>query len=402
MSSERRKLFLAIPALNESAFLPATLQAIEAQTLQPAGVFVCVNQPDAWWTGTEEQQSICLDNQKTIAGLQACRSLNVTVVDRSSPGQGWQGKQSGAGWARRAALDAVDLVAEPGDIMVSMDADTFYPPAYLQAVHDAFEGVKGAVALSVPFYHRLGDCGEENRAMLRYELYMRHYFLQLVRIGSPYAFIALGSAIAVPVRAYRAIQGITPFKAGEDFYFLQKLRKTGKIILHAREVVYPSSRFSARAGFGTGPAIGRGVRGNWTSYPFFPEASFNAIKETYRLFPELYDRNLPTPMDAFFEKQFGRVDIWDSLRRNFKSQDRFIRACHEKIDGLRILQFLKFHRQLAGDDRPGEEVLSEFMDRHMPGGCGAAFNFAESPVEELALLRDRVFQHELDARKAMP
>ena len=398
------KLFIAIPALNESAYLPATLQAVEAQTLRPAGVFVCVNQPDAWWTGTEEQQAVCRDNQKTIAWLRDYHALNLSVIDRSSPGLGWQGKQSGAGWARKAALDAVNQAADSGDIMVSMDADTFYPRDYLQAVHAAFADAPGAVALSAPFYHHLGDVVDENRALLRYELYMRHYFLHLVRIASPYAFIALGSAISLPVRAYRTIRGITPFKAGEDFYFLQKLRKTGNVLVYCDASVYPSSRFSARAGFGTGPAIGRGVQGNWSAYPFFPEASFDAVLETYRLFPDLYDSDLPTPMDAFFEKQFGNSPIWPPLRKNFRTREHFVRACHEKIDGLRLLQFLKFHRSQAHDNRPGETVLADFMNRYLPDGPrpGLPFSFDSSPIGELDALRARIYRYELEVRKNLP
>lgn len=398
---EARKLFIAIPALNESVYMPTMLRSIAAQTLLPDKVFVCVNQPEAWWSGTEDQQAVCRDNQKTMDGLHAYKELHIEVLDRSSPGRGWQGKQSGAGWARKVALDAVNRAADQQDIMISMDADTFYPPDYLRAVHDAFAAAPHAVALSAPFYHCLGDSVEENRALLRYELYMRHYFLQLARINSPYAFIALGSAIALPARAYRAIRGITPFKAGEDFYFLQKLRKTGRVLNHCRALVYPSSRFSARAGFGTGPAIGRGVKGDWSAYPFYPAASFDAAMETYRLFPDLYDGDGPTPMDPFLEKQFGSAFIWEPLRINFRTRDHFVRACHEKIDGLRLLQFMKFHRGRIADPRTDEDILADFLNRHVPKASNRKLSFETSPIEDLDALRNEIFRYELEIRKTL-
>ncbi len=111
---------------------------------------------------------------------------------------------------------------------MSMDGDTFYKPGYLEAVCDSLGAHPRATALSAPFYHPLGPVEEQNRALLRYELYMRHYFLNLLRIDSPYAFLALGSTISLPVWAYRKVGGISPFKAGEDFYFLQKLGQGGK------------------------------------------------------------------------------------------------------------------------------------------------------------------------------
>ena len=78
------------------------------------------------------------------------------------------------------------------------------------------------IGLAVPYYHKLiGDATD--RLILRYEIYMRCYLINLLRIQNPYAFTALGSAMAVTVRAYRKAGGLTPVKSGEDFYFLQNL-----------------------------------------------------------------------------------------------------------------------------------------------------------------------------------
>ena len=397
------KCYIALPAINESAYLPAALDSIARQTHRPARVFICVNQPDAWWQEVGEKKDICFDNRKTLYWLNSFHDLDIEIIDRSSPGLGWQGKQAGAGWARKVAMDAINLTADERDIMVSMDADTRYEPDYLHAVQRAFSSNRDAVALSAPFYHRLGPSDQENRALIHYELYMRHYFLNLVRIHSPYAFIALGSAIALPVRSYRKIRGITPFKAGEDFYFLQKLRKMGRILNHCDAVVYPSARISSRAGFGTGPAIRKGLDSGDNAYPLFHEAFFDKISETYRLFPQLYNQNVPTPMDAFLDRQFGTAAIWDPLRRNFKTQDHFIRACHEKIDGLRILQYLKFctnHDHGKGTD---EDIFAGFVKANIPELAESitTFSFSSSTVAELDELRNLVFQYELAVRKRM-
>lgn len=399
------KIFIAIPAMNESEYLPGMFHSLANQTHPPAKVFVCVNQPDAWWNETGDKLAVCHDNGKTLDWLLNFKDLDVEVIDRSSPGKGWQGNQSGAGWARRVATGAANLAAGGNDLIGCMDADTDYPPDYLQNVCRAFSAHPAALALAAPFYHRLGPSEDENRALLRYELYMRQYFLNLIRINSPYAFIALGSAITVPAHAYRKVRGITPFKAGEDFYFLQKLRKAGMVLNHCDSVVYPSCRVSSRAGFGTGPAIGKGLAGDWRSYPFFPKAYFDRIRETYQLFPNLYDQNMPTPMDDYLEKQFGTACIWEPLRRNFKTCAHFVRACHEKIDGLRLFQYLRYCRKNDAVAFSDEDVLSEFMKNSMPDSLdkprSPEISLEYSSIAELDRLRNMIFKYELEVRKRL-
>ncbi len=96
--------------------------------------------------------------------------------------------------------------------------------------------------------------------------------------GARISFTAIGSAMALPVKSYRAIGGMTPHKSGEDFYFLQKLRKFGKVLTWNKEKVYPEARYSDRVFFGTGPAMIKGRDGDWSSYPIYPFELFDEIK----------------------------------------------------------------------------------------------------------------------------
>ncbi len=117
-------------------------------------------------------------------------------------------------------------------------------PVIFNRLLNTFKHHPDAVALSVPYYHNLTGDEEKDRAILRYEIYMRYYAINLWRIGSPYNFTAVGSAMALPVWAYRAIGGITPHKSGEDFYFIQKLRKyRGNINLERGESLSGSPLF---------------------------------------------------------------------------------------------------------------------------------------------------------------
>jgi hypothetical protein len=334
-----KKLHLALPAFNERDFLPQCITAIEKQDFQNFHLYIAVNQPKEYWE-KPEKRAICENNQETLKYLKRISSANITVFDLASKNKAFPEKNSHVGSMRKFLMDTINKKAAADDIILSMDADTYYPENYLSAIHESFTKTK-AVALSIPYYHKLGDDDNINRLMLRYEIYMRCYVINLWRISSPYCFSALGSAFALPIKSYNAINGITPKKSGEDFYFLQKLRKYGEILHWTESCAFPAARYSDRVFFGTGPALIKGKNKDWNSYPIYPRAFFEEIAATYELFPILYKENTTTPMDAFLEKQFPGEHVWLKLRKNFIREKDFVRACHQKIDALRILQFLK-------------------------------------------------------------
>lgn len=367
------------------------------QTTHDFRVFICVNQPDEWWK-VPGKRHICEANRETLRFLEEYSAFPVSVIDHCTPGNGWNGKKHGVGWARKTLMDAIDKVAGPKDIIISLDADTTFGENYFSSVAGTFAAHPDAVALAVPYYHKLVEDERANRAMLRYEIYMRYYSLNLWRTGSPYTFTALGSAMAVPVWAYRAVRGMTPKMSGEDFYFLQKLRKFGKMIFHNPEKVYPAARFSDRVYFGTGPAMIRGDQGDWESYPFYSLHYFDEIRNTADLFPAFFHQTKDTVVVDFLRRILNEQDPFSQLRENFKDQATFIRACHEKFDGLRVLQFLKDRQK--SDPAKDEENLLEYLGRIYPDEYKAIihdpenFSFGKSSITELDLLRNFLVKKE--------
>ncbi|NVO20346.1 MAG: glycosyltransferase family 2 protein [Bacteroidetes bacterium] len=332
-------LHIALPVLDETATISAVLNCLFLQTVQDFRLYVCVNQPDEWWNEPSKRR-ICLENASLLNFLHSLKDERIVIIDRTSPGKGWLGKNHGIGWARKTLMDRISEVADKKDIIVSMDADTSFDPGFLESILSNVLVNPEVVGYSIPYYHRITGIEDLDRAMLRYEIYMRAYAINLWRIKSPYCFTALGSAIAVPVWAYRAIGGLTPKLSGEDFYFLQKLVKFGTILHWTTEQVYPAARLSERVYFGTGPALIKGLAGNWESYPIYNVEFFKPISEAYKLFPRLFEKDIPTPLDEFLACRSGGLP-WAGIRKNSRSREQFIRACHEKIDGLRILQYLK-------------------------------------------------------------
>jgi hypothetical protein len=385
------KLHITIPLMDELEYLPVLLKCIDAQDVRDFAVYFCVNQPDAWWDDGGKRE-VCERNQQSMAYIREQADFPVKLIDRCSKGKGWQGKDHGVGWARKVVMDAASADADAADIIISLDGDTCFAEGYFRSVLDNFDEHGDAVGLSVPYYHKLCGREAEDRAILRYEIYMRHYAVNLWRIRNPYSYTALGSAMALPVKSYRAIGGMTPKKSGEDFYFLQKLVKFGRLLTWNREKVYPAARFSDRVFFGTGPAMIKGAMGHWDSYPIYHHSLFDDVGATYDAFPRLYAGAEGTPMDAFFASHMRDDDPWEPLRRNSRTVEVFTKACRDRIDGLRILQFLKqMQRTIAMSD---EDCLLDFFALYHPGLteelglCRGIVNFEEEEIPRLDAIRN--------------
>lgn len=354
--SHNPTIYVALPVMDEADTLPSCLSCIENQTYRSFKVILCVNQPDEWWE-IPGKKAICENNNQTLELLSKKDKNVYTIIDKSSKGLGWKGNKKGVGRARKIIMDFIVGTADSKDIILSLDADTSFRRGYFSSIIETFSTCKDVVALANPYYHMLTGSEPEDKSVLRYEIYMRNYAINLLIIGSPYSFTALGSAIALPVSSYKAIGGLSPKLSGEDFYFLQKLRKYGKIRIYNNEKVFPAARFSDRVFFGTGPAMIKGNKGDWESYPIYHHSLFYKIEETYSLFNTLFHNDIRTPMTEFLQKQFAAQDIWSLLRSNFINTESFIRACHEKVDGLRIMQYLKSEQSLL--QKTDEECLLE-------------------------------------------
>ncbi len=372
-------IHIALPVLNESFQLPRFLQSLDRQKYRDFDLTACVNQYDNWWLDPAKRVQ-CEDNRKSLALLRQPQKFPVNILDKSLPGSGWQPKKGGVGRARKTIMDTIAADANDRDIIVSMDADTDYPPDYLVVIAEYFRKHPDHLGLTLPYFHVQTKNEENNRLMIRYEIYMHYYALNMIRIGNPYRFTALGSAMAFPVWAYCRVGGLTPVLSGEDFYFLQKLVKSGTIGYFAPTTAYPSSRFSARVNFGTGPALIKGRAGNWDSYPFFSSGLFDLVAETFLLFPRLFEHDISTPMDDFLKETFKTENVWGPLRDNYKDRRNFVRACISKVDGLRILQFLK--KNYSGD---GKNLLplTAFIRAH------SLFPVSD---EDLAVLQEKGFE----------
>jgi len=394
---------LALPVLNELENLPALLDDLKQQEEQNFTLWVCVNHYEQWRNLPDKQTQIS-NNEQSLVYLKSFHVIDIRLIDKASPGNGWPRKKGGVGWARKTLMDAIAREADDNSLIVSIDADTRYPKNYLAAINETFKQHSKAIGLAVPYYHQSGNNEENNRLILRYEIYMRNYVLNMLRIGNPYAYSALGSAMAFPVWAYKKVGGLTPVVSGEDFYFLQKLVKNGVVLFWTDTVAKPSPRFSDRVVFGTGPALIKGNSGDWSSYPIYHHSLFDEVKQTFEIFPHLFEKDISTPMDTFLKEQFKEDNIWHPLRKNFKDRKNFIRACINKVDGLRILQYLRKKQESVVLDN--NQNLVDFLFTYYNNTMDDSFkkhfkdfDFDGAAVCFLDLIREFMFEQEMILRR---
>jgi hypothetical protein len=246
-----------IPAYDELEYFIKTLESLfrnDAKVLGDTLIIVVVNNSDLISTDSE----VFKNNQQLLAELRQLNKKysNLGWIDCSSKGCGLK-KNGGVGVARKIGMDSALLYLnwKPDSVIFSLDADTIVSHNYLLEVLSFFKKNKNIVCATIPFEHLRDGTAGENRAISEYEFYLEYYVDMLKRSGSPYAYHAVGSAMTFRAESYIKAGGMKVNCAGEDFYFLQAMRKIGKIGEVVNTKVYQSSRPSDRVPFGTGPTI---------------------------------------------------------------------------------------------------------------------------------------------------
>jgi hypothetical protein len=246
------------------------------------------------------------------------------------------------------ALRYLDRECDP--LLLCLDADSPVAPGYLAAVTNFFARNPDAVAGVTEYRHRTGLNPAWDAAIVQYELYLRHYVCGLEYAGSPYAYPSIGSTIVCRADAYVRAGGMRIRSAGEDFYFLQSLRKIGSVGRITAACVHPSSRPSDRVPFGTGPAVRRLCAGD--AQHFHHPAIFETLRGLLSAVETAMDSEL-ADADAMTARQYGIAanflgatgfaDAWRKIVRNVPAgRPARLQAFHTWFDAFRTLKFVHF------------------------------------------------------------
>jgi len=318
-------IVVVIPCLNE----PDLLDSLESLfTCEPsnclAEVILVINSP----AGCHED--IRAQNLKTLeeASRWSTEHSNPRLVFHVLHVPDLPPKQAGVGLARKIGMDEAvrrfDDIGHPAGIIVCYDADCRCERNYLRSIERHFEKNPRTPGCSIYFEHPLDGPLDAKvyEAIAAYELHLRYYVHGLRYAGFPHAHHTIGSCMAVRADVYKQQGGMNKRKAGEDFYFLQKIFPLGAFTELTDTTVNPSPRGSDRVPFGTGKAVQAHLAGNKIST--YPLEAFLDLK---MLFDGLHATDRDEPL--------LRSDLGDGLPeslRTFLREQRFTEALAEIRD----------------------------------------------------------------------
>jgi len=267
-------------------------------------------------------------------------------------------KHAGVGLARKIGMDeALRRLPDGNGVIVNYDADCRCDPNYLRAIEEHFERNPKTPGCSIYFEHPPGPAD-------LYELHLRYYVEGLRYAGHPYAFHTIGSCMAVRADVYMEQGGMNKRKAGEDFYFLQKVIALGNYTDLLTTRVIPSPRESHRVPFGTGKAVSDQMRGKPAmTYPF------EAFEDLKTFFADV--EHPPETMIRFLEPQ-GFADKLQEIRNNTSTPDAFRDRFFRWFNGFMVMKYIHYARDNHYGPRP---VLDEA--RRLPGMTAAKNLLAE-------------------------
>ncbi len=261
--------------------------------------------------------------------------------------------QAGVGLARKIGMDEaaarIATSADSAGVIACLDADCTVAVNYLAGLCDEFGAHPGCPGVSIYFEHPDLFAGNNPvcRALIDYELHLRYCIAGQRFAGFPYAFHAVGSALACSAMAYVEQGGMNLRQGGEDFYFAQKLIASGGYRALNSTTVYPGVRESSRVPFGTGPAISRSLEAGGELETFAPqtfrdlEAFCTALEKATRGDALELTAGLPAALREFLDGQEFAVRL-EEICSNVAPEANFRRRVWRWFNAFRFLKYAQY------------------------------------------------------------
>lgn len=294
-------------------------------------------------------------------------------------------KQAGVGLARKIGMDEAvrrfEYLNNKKGIIVCFDADCQCSPDYLQEIYKFYLSSPNANAALVYFEHPLEGNFDNNvyEGIINYELHLRYYKNAIQYAGLPFGHHTVGSCITVTSEAYQKQGGMNKRKAGEDFYFLQKIFPLGSIYDINSATVFPSPRPSDRVPFGTGKAINDLLNSGETDYLTYNPQTFIDLKllgdQVSNLYHEKNYESIINKLPESIQDYLNKIQFLDHLfriKKNCGTESQFIKSFYNWFNAFMTLKYVHFAR----DDYYKETevliaanwVLSELTNYSVPTG----------------------------------
>lgn len=380
LATEAFEHCLVIPCFNEQ---PGFAEQLMRGPLwqQNMLVIVVINQPNAEphrARQTGYRPALVTADNKNLLGFfqqfpKVAQTPDLCVCQPSGDNSAWlvidactslaPAPKQGVGLARKIGCDVAVALWQQAKIsspwLHCTDADAKLPCNYFDLPAPEKQNSGGQYSGAYyNFTHIEGDApAMAFKATQLYESAIVYYAKSLRWATSPYAFTALGSAIAVGFESYCKVRGFPKKSAGEDFYLLNKLAKVG-LIYSAPQVIEIQTRTSQRVPFGTGPATQTIIEQlkagdpyryyhpkcfvalrHWLEFAQPLALSIRATRSDGGCDAEALLAGLPLPAAQALHA-IGISELLNHLKRQAKSQNQATKAIHDWFDGFKTLKFI--------------------------------------------------------------
>lgn len=356
--SRKLKYCIVIPCYNEDRLLVSLDSIWNCQRPESEiEVVIVVNSSETDTTDVINQNLKTIDEFEIWKQAHIDPAIKLHLVHI----RGIPKKHAGAGMARKTGMDFAvrrfNAIDQKDGIIISFDADCTCDENYLYEIESGFTRNDRADCAILYFEHPVqGDDfpPEIYSGIVQYELHLRYHigFLRFIRF--PYAYHTLGSCFAVKADAYIKQGGMNRRKAGEDFYFLQKIFTSGKTVEINQTRICPSPRPSLRVPFGTGPVIHKMFSGSHSILETYNPQAYLDLGRFFQIMPQLYRikqstlnsllRELPDSIKEFLVTRNVDKKL-DEVNRNTANHRSFVKRIYNWFNGFMVVKYLNATHQ---------------------------------------------------------
>jgi hypothetical protein len=346
--SKDLKIIVVIPSYNEKNIQPTidSLFLKQDNFSFAVEVIVLINNSESEIEEIKEQNLLTLKTLQNLSETYSNSNMHLipVLIGDLDP------KHAGVGWARKLGMDLATQrfrTINFNGIIVGLDADTLVDSNYFNSIYSFFLN-NNYNAASIHFEHPIiGNSFSEVhlKQIIYYELHLRYYKNSLKYSNLPYSFHTIGSAFALTASAYARQGGMNRRKAGEDFYFINKLIK-GEIFGEINDTkVIPSPRISHRVPFGTGRAILEGLNSQKDLSITYDFQCFEIINSWINSIEnkDFKYGNFPEKLKAYMD-----YEIWIKhhimMLNNTNSHKSYLKLFYNIFDAFWMLKFIHFLR----------------------------------------------------------
>ena len=346
--SKDLKIIVVIPSYNEKNIQPTidSLFLKQDDFSFNVEVIVLINNSESEIEEIKEQNLLTLKTLQNLSETYSNSNMHLIPVLIGD----LDAKHAGVGWARKLGMDIATQrfrTINFNGIIVGLDADTVVESNYLNSIYSFFSN-NNFNAASIYFEHpTTGDSFSDVHLeqIKYYELHLRYYKNSLKYSNLPYSFHTIGSAFALTASAYARQGGMNRRKAGEDFYFINKLIK-GEIFGEINDTkVMPSPRISNRVPFGTGRAILEGLNTKKDLSLTYDFQSFEVIHSWINRIEtkDFKYGNFPEILKAYMGEEIW-IKHHTMILNNTNSHKSYLKLFYNIFDAFWMLKFIHYLR----------------------------------------------------------